>query len=187
MRIPFMQKKELEIISLLNKNSDWVAQLNKIGIFLLFTLLIINISAFNSWDSNLVLLDNIMSIVIGIWGYYIFKKIKFWLKNKFFYRAILRRFVYDNGLYKEGYSEWEERQSNGTYKTRKVKKVTASAEFTYKVLEDRIIVYSIKNGDNYTSKMMKLDVKLYALFGNPLYEKIHKPSFCASQFINVKP
>lgn len=51
------------------------------------------------------------------------------------------------------------------------KKVTASAEFTYKVLEDRIIVYSIKNGDNYTSKMMNLDVELSALFGNPLYEK----------------
>lgn len=28
---------------------------------------------------------------------------------------------YDNGLYKEGYSEWEERQINGTYKTRKIK------------------------------------------------------------------
>lgn len=42
------------------------------------------------------------------------------------------------------------------------KKVTASAEFTYKVLEDRIIVYSIKNGDNYTSKMMNLDVELSA-------------------------
>lgn len=115
-------KKDFEIISLLNKNTNWVARLNKVGIFLLFTLLVINISAFSSWESNLVLLVPIMSMVVGIWGYYVFKKIKFWLKDKFFYRDILIRFLYDNGLYKEGYSEWEERQSNGTYKTRKVKK-----------------------------------------------------------------
>lgn len=187
MRIPFIQKKDFEIISLLNKNTNWVARLNKVGIFLLFTLLVINISAFSSWESNLVLLVPIMSMVVGIWGYYVFKKIKFWLKDKFFYRDILIRFLYDNGLYKEGYSEWEERQSNGTYKTRKVKKVTASAEFTYKVSEDRIIVYSIKNGDNYTSKMMNLDVELSALLGKPLYEKIDKPSFCAYHFLTVKP
>ena len=75
MRIPFIQKKELEIISLLDKNTNWVARLNKVGIFLLFTLLVINISAF-TWESNIVLLVPIISMLIGIGGYYIFKKIK---------------------------------------------------------------------------------------------------------------
>ena len=79
-------KKELEIISLLDKNINWVARLNKAGIFLLFTLLVINISTFSSWESNLVLLVPIISMLIGIGGYYIFKKIKFWPKDKFYYR-----------------------------------------------------------------------------------------------------
>ena len=35
--------------------------------------------------------------------------------------------------------------------------------------------------------MMNLDVELSALFGNPLYEKIDKPSFCAYHFLTVKP
>ncbi|MDU0406658.1 hypothetical protein ML8HA_02467 [Lactococcus lactis] len=48
MSIPFHSKKDFEIISLLNKNTNWVARLNKVGIFLIFTLLVINISAFNS-------------------------------------------------------------------------------------------------------------------------------------------
>ena len=112
MRIPFIQKKDFEIISLLNKNTNWVARLNKVGIFLLFTLLVINISTFSSWESNLVLLVPIISMLIGIGGYYIFKKIKFWLKDKFYYRDLLIRFIFNNGLYKEGYSEYEEQQSN---------------------------------------------------------------------------
>ena len=74
MRIPFIQKKDFEIISLLNKNTNWVARLNKVGIFLLFTLLVINISAFSSWESNLVLLVPIMSMVVGIWGYMFSKR-----------------------------------------------------------------------------------------------------------------
>lgn len=119
MRIPFIQKKELEIISLLDKNINWVARLNKAGIFLLFTLLVINISTFSSWESNLVLLVPIISMLIGIGGYYIFKKIKFWLKDKFYYRDLLISFIFNNGLYMEGYSEYEEQQSNGSYKTRK--------------------------------------------------------------------
>ena len=94
MRIPFIQKKELEIISLLNKNTNWVVRLNKVGIFLLFTLLVINISTFSSWESNLVLLVPIMSMVVGIWGYYVFKKIKFWLKDKFYYRNLLISFIW---------------------------------------------------------------------------------------------
>ena len=168
MRIPFIQKKELEIISLLNKNTNWVARLNKVGIFLLFTLVVINISAFSSWESNLVLLVPIMSMVVGIWGYYVFKKIKFWLKDKFYYRNLLISFIFNNGLYKEGYSEYEERQNNGSYKTKKIKKFISSAEFTYKIFENRIIIYAVKNGDNYTSKMINLDVELSALLGKPL-------------------
>lgn len=187
MSIPFIQKKDFEIISLLNKNTNWVARLNKVGIFLLFTLLVINISAFSSWESNIVLLVPIMSMVIGIWSYYIFKKIKFWLKDKFYYRDLLISFIFNNGLYKEGYSEYEERQSNGSYKTKKIKKFISSAEFTYKIFENRIIIYAVKNGDNYTSKMINLDVELSALLGKPLYEKIDKPSFCAYHFLTVKP
>ncbi|MDU0406683.1 hypothetical protein ML8HA_02496 [Lactococcus lactis] len=108
MSIPFIQKKDFEIISLLNKNTNWVARLNKVGIFLIFTLLVINISAFNSsWESNLVLLVPIISMVIGIGGYSIFKKIKFRIKDKFYYRDLLISFIFNNGLYKEGYSEYE--------------------------------------------------------------------------------
>ena len=187
MRIPFIQKKDFEIISLLNKNTNWVARLNKVGIFLLFTLVVINISAFSSWESNLVLLVPIMSMVVGIWGYYIFKKIKFWLKDKLYYRDLLISFIFNNGLYMEGYSEYEERQSNGSYKTKKIKKFISSAEFTYKIFENRIIIYAVKNGDNYTSKMINLDVELSALLGKPLYEKIDHPSFCAYHFLTVKP
>lgn len=186
MRIPFIQKKELEIISLLDKNTNWVARLNKVGIFLLFTLLVINISAF-TWESNIVLLVPIISMLIGIGGYYIFKKIKFWLKDKFYYRDLLISFIFSNGLYKEGYSEYEERQSNGSYKTKKIKKFISSAEFTYKIFENRIIIYAVKNGDSYTSKMMNLDVELSALLGKPLYEKIEKPSFIAYVFLTVLP
>lgn len=187
MRIPFIQKKELDIISLLDKNINWVARLNKAGIFLLFTLLVINISTISSWESNLVLLVPIISIVIGIGGYYIFKKIIFWLKDKFYYRDLLISFIFNNGLYKEGYSEYEELQSNGGYKTKKIKKFISSAEFTYKIFENRIIIYAVKNGDSYTLKMMNLDIELSSLLGKPLYEKIDHPSFCAYHFLTVKP
>lgn len=41
-----MQKNDLEVISLLNKNTNWVARLNKLGIFLFFSILVVNIFAF---------------------------------------------------------------------------------------------------------------------------------------------
>ncbi|WP_430605924.1 FtsK/SpoIIIE domain-containing protein [Enterococcus sp. DIV0180] len=187
MRIPFCKKNDLEVISLLNKNTNWVARLNKLGIFLFFSILVINIFAFSSWESNLVLLVPSLSLAIATGGFFIFKRFKMKLKNKFYYRDLLISFIFNNGLYKEGYSEYEERQSNGSYKTKKIKKFISSAEFTYKIFGNRIIIYAIKNGDNYTSKMMNLDVELSALLGKQLYEKIEKPSFCAYHFLIFKP
>jgi hypothetical protein len=64
-------KKDLEIISLLNKNTNWAARLNKLRIFLLFILLVINISAFSFWESILMLLVPIFSLAIIAKGYFI--------------------------------------------------------------------------------------------------------------------
>ena len=98
MRIPFCKKNDLEVISLLNKNTNWVARLNKLGIFLFFSILVVNIFAFSSWESNLVLLVPSLSLAIATGGFFIFKRFKMKLKNKFYYRDLLISFILDNIL-----------------------------------------------------------------------------------------
>ncbi|EGO5181321.1 otitis media-associated H10 [Enterococcus faecalis] len=83
--------------------------------------------------------------------------------------------------------EYEERDKNGNYRTKKRKTVISSAEFSYNKLESKIIVYALKNGDSYTSKMMNLEVELSALLDKPLYEKIDRPGLCEYHFMTISP
>lgn len=76
MKLPFVSGYNVKVVSLLNKNPNWISGFNKLGTALLFGVLIINNVVFNGWNSNLVLFILIISILVFIKGYSTFKNLR---------------------------------------------------------------------------------------------------------------
>lgn len=183
----FKKIKSPPYISLTKKNPDWIARLRVFHVWTIVVLIILMIVFLSSWKNNFTILLAFASI------FFIFKTNKYLkvLKDRviqrYFWRDKLLYFIRSNNLYQEDYEEYQEIDKNGNTRTKKQKYVSSSAVFSYKETTDKIIIYAIKRGDNFSSKMINLDVELSALLNLPLEEKIDRPGVCEYHYFTERP
>lgn len=141
----------------------------------------------SSWKSILTVLVPFVTIFLMFKINKYFKAIKERVIQWCYWRDKLLYFIRSNSLYQEEYEEYQEIDKNGNTRTKKQKYISRSAVFSYKETTDKIIIYAIKRGDNFSSKMITLDVELSALMNLPLEEKVDRPGVCEYHYFTKRP
>ncbi len=180
-----MDKK---IITMTKNYPDWNKRIQNVHLVSILLFLILMTTMIISWDYLFV------QLVFSILTVFLLFKINKWFKKKrhnihlkYYWQNRLLYFIASNSLYKEDYEIYFENDKNGNEKEKKRKFISNSAEFSYMETVDKIIIYALKNGDNYSDKITKLDVELSALLNLPLEEKIDRPSVCEYHYFLNRP
>lgn len=159
------------VVSLENKNAflTYPELLKKVRIVIF--LLIVTILFFSLTLSNsiAILILWVVSFAIAIKQHGWIKKMRCWFQRTFDYDLMLLDFLLSNNLYSE---------KDG---------IMESAEFSYEEKENEIIIYGIKNGDRFTSRLEGLQIEISALLNLPLTEKIVREGVVEYHFQTVKP
>lgn len=158
-------------VSLKHRNTflDYPLYLKYLRLFVIFmAMFIVMFTIFNSNNAIVTLFISIGFIVMLV------KQI-FWMKslNRYFQKIfqldyLILEFIISNNLSSE---------KNGL----------ESAELAYEKLPEQIIIYAIKYGDRFSSKLENLDIELSALLNLPLTEKIIREGVAEYYFQTVKP
>ncbi|MDK4450049.1 FtsK/SpoIIIE domain-containing protein [Enterococcus casseliflavus] len=159
------------VVSLENKNAflNYPELLKKVRISIFFLIVITLFFSLTLNNSIAILLLWILSFAIAIKQYGWIKKTRYWFQRTFDYDLMLLDFLLSNNLYSE---------KDG---------IMESAEFSYEEKESEIIIYGIKNGDRFSSKLEILDTELSALLNLPITEKIIRSGIVEYHFQTVKP
>lgn len=159
------------VVSLGNKNAflTYPELIKKVRIVIF--LLIVTILFFSLTLSNsiAILILWVVSFAIAIKQHGWIKKMRCWFQRTFDYDLMLLDFLLSNNLYSE---------KDG---------IMESAEFSYEEKENEIIIYGIKNGDRFTSRLEGLQIEISALLNLPLTEKIVREGVVEYHFQTVKP
>lgn len=159
------------VVSLENKNAflTYPELIKKVRIVIF--LLIVTILFFSLTLSNsiAILILWVVSFAIAIKQHGWIKKMRCWFQRTFDYDLMLLDFLLSNNLYSE---------KDG---------IMESAEFSYEEKENEIIIYGIKNGDRFTSRLEGLQIEISALLNLPLTEKIVREGVVEYHFQTVKP
>lgn len=159
------------VVSLENKNAflTYPELIKKVRIVIF--LLIVTILFFSLTLSNsiAILILWVVSFAIAIKQHGWIKKMRCWFQRTFGYDLMLLDFLLSNNLYSE---------KDG---------IMESAEFSYEEKENEIIIYGIKNGDRFTSRLEGLQIEISALLNLPLTEKIVREGVVEYHFQTVKP
>ncbi|AOA00914.1 hypothetical protein BFC22_05225 [Carnobacterium divergens] len=154
-----------------NKNAflDYPLYLKYFRLFVIFFgMFIVLLTIFNSNNA-------IVTLFLGIGFMLMLVKQISWIKslNHYFQKIfqldyLILEFIISNNLSSE---------KNGL----------ESAELAYEKLSEQIIIYAIKYGDRFSSKLENLDIELTALLNLPLTEKIIREGVVEYHFQTVKP
>ncbi|WP_242311097.1 FtsK/SpoIIIE domain-containing protein [Bacillus cereus group sp. BfR-BA-01331] len=186
-RLYFKSKQSTPYISLTEKNPNWVARLRILHVLTMVFLMTSMIVILNSWKSILTVLVPFVTVFLMFKINKYFKALKEQVIQWCYWRDKLLYFTRSNFLYQEDYEEYQEIDKNGNTRTKKKKYISNSAVFSYKETTDKIIIYAIKRGDNFSSKVINLDVELSALLNLPLEEKIDRPGVCEYHYFTKRP
>ncbi|MBE9893971.1 DUF87 domain-containing protein [Enterococcus casseliflavus] len=158
-------------VTLENKNAflTYPELLKKVRIAIFFLIVTTLVFSLTLSNSIAVFILWIVSFTIAIKQHGWIKKMRYWFQRTFDYDLMLLDFLLSNNLYSE---------KDG---------IMESAEFSYEEKENEIIIYGIKNGDRFSSKLETLDTELSALLNLPITEKIIRSGIVEYHFQTVKP
>lgn len=183
----FKRTQKTPYISLTNNNLDWVMRLKVLHICTVGFMIILMIASL----SKATVLETVVILSVSILLIFLIDKCLRLLRKRvvqhFLWRDKLLYFIRSNNLYQEDYEEYQEIDKNGNTVTKKRKYISNSAVFSYKETTHSIIIQAIKRGDNFSSKMVNLDVELSALLNLPLEEKIDRPGSCEYHYFTQRP
>ncbi len=159
------------VVSLENKNVflNYPELLKKVRIAIFFLIVITLFFSLTLSNSIASLILWVLSFAMAIKQHGWIKKMRYWFQRTFDYDLMLLDFLLSNNLYyeKDGIME--------------------SAEFSYEKNENEVIIYGIKNGDRFTSRLEGLQIEISALINLPLTEKIVREGVVEYHFQTVKP
>ncbi|MFR0819793.1 MAG: FtsK/SpoIIIE domain-containing protein [Lactococcus lactis] len=159
------------VVSLENKNAflNYPELLKKVRIAIFFLIVITLFFSLTLSNSIAILILWVLSFAIAIKQHGWIKKIRYWFQRTFDYDLMLLDFLLSNNLYSE---------KDG---------IMESAEFSHEEKENEIIIYGIKNGDRFSSKLEILDTELSALLDLPVNQKLIRSGIVEYHFQTVKP
>jgi len=164
-------KGDRSYVSLENRNAflQYPKLLKKVRIAIFLLIFITLFFSFTLNNSIAIFVMWLVSFVMAIKQHGWIKKMRYWFQRTFDYDLMLLDFLLSNNLYyeKDGIME--------------------SAEFSYEENENEVIIYGIKNGDRFTSRLEGLQIEISALLNLPLTEKIVREGVVEYHFQTVKP
>lgn len=157
-------------VSLENKNAflGYPRLLQDFRILILIFVAVLIVSSFTFDNAIVILLTWVICITVLFKHFLWINKLKEYFQREFYFEYMLLEFIVDNNLYSE---------KNGL----------ESAVIAYEELSDEIIVYGIKQGDRFTSRLENLETEISALLNLPLTEKIVREGVVEYHFQTVKP
>jgi hypothetical protein len=162
-------KEDFPYISMTEEFPNWTEWIRKIRIAMLSLVIIILLASFSLNNAILMLILWFVSVALLIKQFSWFKHLETFFQKKYYYHHLLLEFIIQNNLYKE---------VNGT--------VEMSATLTYLEKHEEIIVFALKHGTPFDSRLEKLDVELQGLLHLPLTDKIVSHDMVEYHFKEVK-
>ncbi|MBM1151958.1 DUF87 domain-containing protein [Enterococcus durans] len=126
------------------------------------------ILSFTLNNAIVILLVWLLGIIVAIKQMNWIRHIRRKISNEFSMDILLLEFILNNNLYTE-------------------KDVLRSAVFSYEELPDKLIIYAIKCGDNFSSRLETLDTELSSLLNLSLTEKLIRAGIVEYHFQTVVP
>ncbi|MFS0956955.1 FtsK/SpoIIIE domain-containing protein [Enterococcus casseliflavus] len=157
-------------VSLENKNVflEYTKLLQNFRILILIMVAVLIVSSF-TFDNAIVILLTWIICITALFKHFLWlNTLKEYFQREFYFEYILLEFIVDNNLYSE---------KNGL----------ESAVIAYEELSDEIIIYGVKQGDRFTSRLENLETEISALLNLPLTEKIVREGVVEYHFQTVKP
>lgn len=164
-------KSQLTVpVSLENRNAflEYPKLLQDFRILILIFVVALIVSSFTFDNAIVILLTWIICITVLIKHFLWLNTLKEYFQREFYFEYILLDFIVDNNLYSE---------KNGL----------ESAVLACEELSDEIIIYGVKYGDQFTSKLESLETEISALLNLPLTEKIIRSGIVEYHFQTIKP
>lgn len=157
-------------VSLENRNAflDYPIILRRIRSIILAMVLFMVILSFTLNNAIVILLVWLLGIIVAIKQMNWIRHIRRKISNEFSMDILLLEFILNNNLYTE-------------------KDVLRSAVFSYEELPDKLIIYAIKCGDNFSSRLETLDTELSSLLNLSLTEKLIRAGIVEYHFQTVVP
>lgn len=171
-------------ISLMNKNIDWIRRVNIFN-FIAYLLIFVLMTFGFSINGIGTFIITGLSIFLFVLIFKKFKKLRKYIRQKYYYEWLLHDFILDNNLFSEGVEQWEE-HSNGSVKVRSRKVIKSSAVFSYEDSPNEFIVIAHKLGNIYDKRMETLDVELQGLLSLPIEKKQILPDMVRYIFLKNK-
>ncbi|HDR6301291.1 TPA: hypothetical protein QCU59_005136 [Bacillus cereus] len=181
--IKTFKKKHDNVVSLTNKNPNWLRRVKKLQIITLVSISVLSMIILTEWKSNFVISVPILFVFLVFKS---FKSLRTYVKDKYYWRDQLLYFIRSNNLYTEDYEEYQETDSNGKLRIKKRKYISSSAVMGYEITENEIIIIAYKLGNQFSAKMMELDIGLSALVNLPLENKIDHAGYTEYHFLKEK-
>lgn len=157
-------------VSLENKNAflEYPKLLQNLRIFILIMVAVLMVSSFTFDNAIVILLTWVICIATLIKHFLWINTLKEYFQREFLFEYLLLEFIICNNLYSE---------KNGL----------KSAVMAYEELSDEIIIYGIKQGDRFTSRLENLEIEISALLDLPLKEKIVREGIVEYRLQRFKP
>lgn len=168
----------------MNKNIDWIRRVNIFN-FIAYLLIFVLMTFGFSINGIGTFIITGLSIFLFVLIFKKFKKLRKYIRQKYYYEWLLHDFILDNNLFSEGVEQWEE-HSNGSVKVRSRKVIKSSAVFSYEDSPNEFIVIAHKLGNIYDKRMETLDVELQGLLSLPIEKKQILPDMVRYIFLKNK-
>lgn len=157
-------------VSLENRNAflDYPLILKRIRTMILAVVLVMVVLSLTLNNAIATCIIWFLSGVVIVKQFSWVKRLERWFNSQFSMDILLLEFILNNNLYSE-------------------KDVLRSAILSYEELPDKLIIYAIKYGDSFSSRLETLDTELSALLNLPLTEKLNRAGVVEYHFQTVVP
>ncbi|HFP6515527.1 TPA: FtsK/SpoIIIE domain-containing protein [Enterococcus faecalis] len=157
-------------VSLENRNAflDYPIIIKRIRTIILAMVLVMLMLSFTVNNAIGIVLIWLLSIIVAIKQMSWIRHIRRKVSNEFSMDILLLEFILNNNLYTD-------------------KDILRSAVLSYEELPDKLIIYAIKYGDIFSSRLETLDTELSALLNLPLTEKLTRAGVVEYHFQTKVP